>query len=543
MNLVFWLLAILGALDLAGRGTHWLSVWFPRLLTLQSKAWRTLADSVAIPVVRRRAIATGIEEVVNRAVFTLQHHLPKGWIKRVRIQWVRNAKAAQFREGDIIIRIKPNPNPDTNLLQSLYTYFYSMLFPNCRDLLPEVVISGIALAITRGSIEHSHAYLLAEFDNHFVQTVGGNRPGVLEHFADCVRLNDYGFLMGPFVRELDYAASSARFSFERDAIPGMTEEIATHMLGFQPLIRINKPESEWYYEGACTAYGVLLVSKPREIRPGLDAYVKRGQLCVARGINRLYVIGRYEERDFVYAVLDALLTIRQLKGVEVFPLVRDYRGEPNGVGALLGLDQVLAKLHLTQRLLDRHELGPSEGLPHELQLEHAPSDTASVGTPEISKIVEDLIVGMAYYEGAWIPLAAFGAALRRKLPGFMPQRYGGETLTSVLRQLDRVEFDDRGGGSVYVRLRQHTQGDAHALQASGSNGVNARIVEVVRRHAHGDGWIFLGQLGHFLKHELPDFHHRNFGASSLGEFISAIPELETEKRGEGNLHTYVRVKK
>jgi OST-HTH/LOTUS domain len=531
MLLVLWIFAVVGAVHFASRGMQLLAVWLPGVLTVRSKAWRVLASSTTVPTIRHRAIAVAIEEVVNRAVFSLQRHLPNGWIKRARIQWVRRPSVAQLREGDIIIRVAADADPDTNLLQSLYTYFYTALFPNCRDLLPDVLISGIALAITRGSIEHSLPYLLADFDNKLVQRVATEREGVLDQFADCVRLNEYGFLTGPYVRELDHAATGARFTADRDGIPNVAAEITQHMLGFQPLVRLNKPEREWYYEGIGTAYGILLVSKPRETRPGIDAYIRRGQLCVQRGISRLYVIGRNEERDFVYA--DALLTIRQFKGVEVFPLLRDYRGDLNGVGALLGLDEMLSKLDLAQRPLNGHNVDRSQQVPDQLQQDRTPGDATSGAAHEISNIVEDLIVEMAYYPGAWIPMAKFGAALRRKIPGFTPEQYGAETLTSVLKQVPRIEFDDRGAGSVYLRLREETRSERV--------DVNARIVDIVRRYAREDGWIFLGKLGHYLKVEAPDFHFARFGASSLGEYISSIPELETEKRGERNLHMYVRV--
>ena len=95
--------------------------------------------------------------------------------------------------------------------------------------------SAIALAITRASLEGNHQHLLKEFDDVFLKTFGENNQDILDHFGDYVRLNGYGFLMGPFLREVDRAAKDARFSSNRVKIPEMIQKILTHMLEFQPV--------------------------------------------------------------------------------------------------------------------------------------------------------------------------------------------------------------------------------------------------------------------------------------------------------------------
>jgi hypothetical protein len=400
------------------------------------------------------------------------------------------------------------------------------------------------LAITRASLEDNHPYLLKEFDEVFLPAVGADKQGVFDLFADCVRLNEFGFLMGPCVRELEEAANNSRFTSERASLPRTIKGILDHMLAFQPLLRV--PDNDWFYEGPCTSYGFILVSKPPDLRPSVEAYVRRGQARVHKGIQRIYVIGRHEERDFVFKVLRALLSIRELKGVELFSLFRDYRGDPNGVGALIGLDQLLAKLHLTQRPI---ESLPASGFDtatsHEAELAGGAEEPNTVAQSDLPKTAEDLIVQLSDYDGAWISLAVFGEALRHQVPSFTPQRYGGRNLISVLRKIESLEFDERGAGpakAVYVRLRPTNQkGDAKTGPARG-RVTYEEVAEIVRQHAHEDGWIFLGALGGFLKKRFPDFHHAEFGASSFHELVSRVPELEIQERGEGHSKSYVRVR-
>jgi hypothetical protein len=544
LELLLLVLAIFGGIDLAGKGVGLTLTAFPKLLSAQSQAWKLMADSVAIPVFRRKAVATRVEEVLNQTAFHLQQFLPPGWIKRARVRWVRNSQAAQLKDGTIVLRIRPAANPDHNLMQTMWNYFNGALFPNTRDILPDDFLSGISLAVTRAGLEESHPYLIKEFDEVFLRLVADDKQEVRDFFGDCVRLNEYGLLMGPFLREMDFVANNARFHSERVKLPEMVREILVHMLGFQPFLRKNKPEADWSYQGGCSSYGFLLVSRPPELRPGVDAYVKRAREKLYRGVKRLYVIGRYEERDFVWQVTSALLSIRELKGLEVFSLFRDYRGEAGGVGALLGVDQILAKLKLSQRSLESLAIPQIEAkIPNVSEGPDKVEELESAELRELEKIADDLIVQLSDYEGAWISLAEFGGELRKQMPGFTPQRYGGRNLVSVLRKLNSLEFDERGAGlgkAVFVRMRSATHAAAQHALAAELAILQSKIVSIMKYHAHGDGWIFLGQLGHLLKSELPEFDYARFGASSFHELICKIPLVEVEERGEGHSKTYVR---
>lgn len=547
MELLLLVLAIFGGIDLAGRGMRLVLSLFPRLLSLQSTIWGLLADSFTIPAFRKKAIATRIEEVLNQTAFKLQSHFPKGWVKRAKIRWVRNSRAAQFYDGNIVLRVRPGKNPDHNLMQTLWIYFYSALFPDSQDILPDEIVSAIALAITRAGLEENHPYLLKEFDEVFLQEIVAGRQNVLDHFGDFVRLNEYGLLIGPFIREVDYAAKISRFSLDRATLLGTIKGILNHMLAFQPLFRINKPSDEWFYQNACSSYGFILVSKPPDIRPGIDAYVKRAQTNIQRGINRIYLVGRHDERDFVFSVTKALLSLRELKGLEIFPLFRDYRGEPNGICALLGLDQMLTKLHLTQRPLEplRTELNDTV-TDYVATTTDKHEKLAVIAQHDLAKITEALIVQLSDYDGAWISLAEFGAAFRMQVPEFTPERYGGRNLASVLKKLESLEFDERGAGSakaVYVRLRTGNHSvTAHVSESGDCSEAYAKIVEIVKAYARENGFIFLGTLGHYIKVHFPDFDYRNYGASSLHDFVCRIPALECQERGEGSSKSYIRIR-
>ena len=454
-------LAILGGIVTIAETYKLLVNSFVYLQTVRARVWRFLADVITVHSFRRRAVATRIEEVLNQSAFKLRHHLPKGWIKRASIRWVRISELAMLHEGQIVLRIRPGINHEQSLMQSLYNYFCNALFPETKDILPTDIVSAIALAVTRASLEGEHAYLLEEFDERFIKSLSENQQGILDYYADFVSLNNYGYLMGALIREVDCAASDSRFVLSKAVLNEEIKKITAHMIAFQTKIQIQiqqLPEDSWSYNSnQGTSYGFLLISRPPQTRPAIDAYVKHAQSMVQRGIRRLYVIGRQEEKDFVNTVILAMVNIRELKVVSIFPLFRDYRGKYNGVGAMLAVNEILRGLTLTQR--------PLEVAQRELPL------TAPVSAPEsvskldvatensdynLAEIAENIIVQLSNAPKEWIPLTQFGDQLRKQIPDFTPKQYGGRNLMAVLEKMSTLELEKRGDGpakAVYVRVK------------------------------------------------------------------------------------------
>jgi hypothetical protein len=89
IEVLLLILAIFGGLDLASRVIKLLVSISPTLLSAQTKLWRYTADGARVAVFRRMAIAATIEEILNQTAFQLEGYLPKGWVRRAKIKWVR----------------------------------------------------------------------------------------------------------------------------------------------------------------------------------------------------------------------------------------------------------------------------------------------------------------------------------------------------------------------------------------------------------------------------------------------------------------------
>jgi len=548
LELLLLILAIFGGIDLAGRGARLLYSIFPYLLTYRRIVISYIDSVVKTPALKKLAISSRIDEVLNQNVFYLSQYLPVGWVRRAEISWVSGPRAAHLENGAILLRIKPTNNQDDNLMEAIWSYFRAALFPETRDIIPHEYVSSIALAMTRAALQARHPYLLERFDSQFIPALASGEQGQMNAFADCTRLNDFGLLMGPFVRELDIAAKAARFSSGRVSLPEIISSIIQHMLGFQPIIRSNKPDGDWSHNSGFSSYRFILVSRPPNLRSGIEAYVHRAKKGLADGIQRFYLIGRQEERDFFHKVASATLELRALRGYDLFPLYKDYRGVPGGYGAVLGVDEILARLPFEDR---QNSLAEPIEMPDEANgsiPDGAPGESDPLS--DLSLIVDGVIRRSRLEDKGWAHLAYVGQELKRLIPGFDPQYYGAKNLASLLKNIADLEFDERGEGSaktVLVRKRQHFQDVSRALETGAAFAnesiaeVKKDIVELLRDHSDNNGWMFLGQVGAKLKIKRPNLIYKGLGFSSLFDLIAQIPEVERVERDGMRNKTYVRL--
>ncbi|HEX8534536.1 MAG TPA: OST-HTH/LOTUS domain-containing protein [Allosphingosinicella sp.] len=440
-------------------------------------------------------------------------------------------------------------------MNSLWMYFHQSLFPDTRDVLPDSIISSVALAVVRAGLAETHPYLLNEFDTRFIALARERKQDRLDLYADCTRLNEFGFLMGPFVREVDHLGHTHRFNAAKEVVLTTVRAMIDHMLAFQPILLRDKPAEDWKFKGPTASYAFLLVSRPPESRPDLQNYVNRAVRHAEERIDTIYVMGRSSERNFMYRVLEAIASLRGLKGRETFALYRDYWGEPGGIAATFTRDPILKELTLSPRKVPSYpaaddEPGGAVTLVDDQMTQVRREALTSTSKeqplipaldPELTKTLDDVVVRLSDYEGAWITLAELGNELRQQIPGFTPSDYGERNLMSVLKRLPQLEFDEdqKTTGRVCVRVKS---GYSAVLgdKSRRLNEAGSEVAKMLRRHS--PGWTYLAQVGLLMRRHLANFDYHRFGFSTLHDFIEAVPCLEMDKRGEGHSNTYVRVR-
>lgn len=98
--------------------------------------------------------------------------------------------------------------------------------------------------------------------------------------------------------------------------------------------KINSSAHSLSWYTYCKAY--LLAARPVKVMNGEGAYVRRAQERADTGVNRLYVFGTYDERDFAKQVIGAIQqNVPEYQLAEHFMISKDYRGNASGgIGAL-----------------------------------------------------------------------------------------------------------------------------------------------------------------------------------------------------------------
>lgn len=523
------ILTILGGIAVAYEGFRILSRFFGPLRRFNALLLDFASDYVKVAAFRKKALSYRMEDVLNQSAYPLGHFLPDRWIKRAKIEWVRKSKRSVLRGGDIVLRIAPSKSIEISLMSAMWHYFGTIIFPDNSDILPRKFLSGVSLAIARSSLANTHQHLTCEFDAKFVKEAAENQYLDLGVYADCVRLNEIGLLMGPLVREIDRAAVMLKLEGRTEEIQQTIQSVIDHLLQFQPVVRWELDREDWACHTAHGAYAIMLVSRPPETRAKPQAYVDRAKQALDQGIERIYIVGRMEEKQFFDTVIRQILSLREMKGLDRFKLIRDYRGDPGGICTSVGPDPILKDLSPTPRQIPEIEIVTATVQP----ATERETTNESVELEQFAKTIAEIIVSLSDYEGEWINLAEIGGLVRERIPDFYPGNFGEKNLYSILKKIDTLSTREQTapqGKVVFVRAKN---GDQSTLIPE--------IVAILARESNGD-WIYGSQVGTMLRKHITNFSPEKFGFSTLGSFIESIEDLEV-RRDEIGPVWYVKIKK
>ena len=458
------ILAILGAFLVAYETLKFLINVISPLNRLWLKFLRFAVEYVNILSFRRSEISFTVTGTVNAIVNSLKPYLPRHWLNGVSIKWIRNGNSARIENGQLVILMKPAASIEQTIMYALWRCFESSIFPNGRAVIKGHDSSTLSLVLARTGLVRTNSHILKEFDEQFVVNASDQNLIDRNKYVDLMKLNEVGFLMGPFLREVDRVVVQLSLAGRSSETGESIAIILDHLLKFLPILRNNLDDEDWSCNTAHGSYGILLVSRPQESRPSVNAYVERVRSKIDRGVERIYIIGREAEREFVNTVIRKILEIRQLQGIEEFKLFKDYRGDSGGICILVGVDPVM------------HKLAPSmrDSRPAERRVEPVPTLASIAETPRVidgdverfEKAIKDIIVALSDYEEEWINIARIGQRLRELEPEFDPTKYGGgnfrnlAALIKSLPSLSTYERKDLAGTTILVKAKD-SEGNDH----------------------------------------------------------------------------------
>ena len=310
----------------------------PKLVDLKSKFWRWLADTYNFRKAKKMAVKTEMEKIVNQVVFQLQDELPKDWIQRAAIKWVKDITApSETPEGEVILRVRPNTDQNLSLAYGVHSFFTRALFPKIGDLIPAERRNGAILLVTRRALASHSPSLRTLFEDNLLEQAIRTNPDVLASFNEFETLDNRGFFTSALLREMHEVTLLARFRPLRTTIGTELTSIVQHMLTFARQLGTGTITTvRWSRKGPVTSYAFLLVARPDN--NGVRNYIVRARERLAEGITRLYILAREEQKDFALQVIREISQLPEYRLDDTFGLSKDYRCHEGGIGALLVVD-------------------------------------------------------------------------------------------------------------------------------------------------------------------------------------------------------------
>lgn len=309
----------------------------PAINRLRARIISFLAEKFVFQRLEKEAIASDVMGPLNEIALEVKKELPSSWIKPVSIEWVRNEKKERFfKDGRIILRMRPLKEKDNNFLAVVYYFLKSSIFPITQEVIPNTIHSAVILQIVRRTAANRSEELAKIFEDDFMEPEVKQNPQLVNYLEKFEVLDGGGMLTGAFIREYDNFATKARFRSERNELEKEADGLIEHSVKFLESIRDGvsyMPEDMWFRKSSVSSFKFLLVARPSH--GAVQAYLRRAESAREEGVERLYVLGAQEQLSFVKEVISKIK--KSLPGfelIEEFYPNRDYRGDIGGVGAL-----------------------------------------------------------------------------------------------------------------------------------------------------------------------------------------------------------------
>ncbi len=349
MNIIKNVFAYIGSLTVLIYFIKLLCEVLPNLDKIKAQIYTRISTYFKHKKLEKRAIASNIESVVNSVVKEIKNELPRGWIYKTSIEWVKNDNYEDLDENENIIRMRPLESQDLNLMNGVFFYFTKTLFPGTKEIIPEIIRKSAILQISRRTLNKKHPYVVKKFEKQFIDGAIKLNNIISEYIGKFDALDQKGFFTSAYLREAHELANKVRYSELRTQIKDELSSILSHIQKFLNLYSTTHASDEfWYRIGKANSYGFLLVARP--FHPSTKPYVKRANEHLARGVQRLYVMGVNQERRFFKQVVNAISRDTKYKLLELFHLNKDYRGESGGIAAIF--DSSLNQRETEQRVED-----------------------------------------------------------------------------------------------------------------------------------------------------------------------------------------------
>ncbi|BBE16290.1 SSU ribosomal protein S1p [Aquipluma nitroreducens] len=269
--------------------------------------WIQYAGAYVFHSLKKASIKNRLEGSCSRALRLIGKELPDFEIPDLSIEWVRGKNFdTKLKEGKAIVKLKFSNDQTRNVVNATSVYVRDAFLKHAKPYFSESLRKSIDFSITRKILLHinkNQRNVISYFIDEYAKDI--------ETFKDkCTQIEEIdnaGFLTRILIRELDYYGNKLTGTIpnienfnEADSFLSYLYEIAR---------READDNTQLQFVDKTLKVGVLLVAKKETyLTHGLEAYLRRIRLGLARGIKTFYLLAREDRVEILEDIAKELLT-------------------------------------------------------------------------------------------------------------------------------------------------------------------------------------------------------------------------------------------
>lgn len=266
-------------------GTHYLLAWIALVIIALIFFGNWLLDTiprfqkfkadVLTPWAKKRkhgrrvkaAIKAGVESNINAAIMSFGNELPSGWINKMKIDWVENESRSDFfNDGEMVLRLRPLEDQNKNLVRAGHAFLQKAFFPRAKDVVPKEHREASILFTGRKIMTRQGQGIGELYEDIVLEPAIRSNQRVLPIMERYQKIDERGFFMGAFLREIHAVAMGARFNNTvRKRMREEASALLEHMEDFITHYPKHIPNELWSRQGPITNYAFLLVARPDNV--------------------------------------------------------------------------------------------------------------------------------------------------------------------------------------------------------------------------------------------------------------------------------------
>lgn len=256
--------------------------------------------------VRKSSIKNRLEGTCTHSLKKIGKELPDLEIPELSIKWVKeNNLQAKLKEGKAIVKLRFSDDQTKNIINAATVYVKEAFLIHSKPYMSESFVKAIDFSITKKillGIHNNKRNVVSEFIKEYTLEINS----IQDKCSQIEIIDDAGLFTRILVRELDFFGNkligrnpSDNYKNESDNFLSFLHEIAT---------RDADDHTPLQFVENILKVGILLVAKKDTYyQHGLNPYLRRIKLGLARGIKTFYLLAREDKVEILENVAKELL--------------------------------------------------------------------------------------------------------------------------------------------------------------------------------------------------------------------------------------------